>query len=324
MTTRISKLSVRTDNNRTENNGALLLSALLAFGIVNVSPSQAETPAAPPPSNALTAPSNKTAQSKSPVLSAPAAAENKAAGAISQPTATDKPISGAISAPSGAAPAGTAPAITAPSNSAPDAAADPGLSVKKSLFHDLTMKNIRAKKEFGIKVEISNIEELCLKQASSVAECRKAVDETGDRIDSKVNEAEKLRTQQQSLELQQQNNELQAERNRIAEEGSTVVVVNPGLHPRRDIVDPIYGNGGTVITGTSGYGVSGTVTGPNGSLSVQTGGSTIITQPGVIVDNGSSGEIITHPGTPARPPTVSPPGPFVNPRTPSALPTPRR
>ena len=277
----------------------------------------AETPPAPPPSNAITAPANKSAASKSPVLSAPVGSESKpASGVITAPSIDDQATTAApgksssfLTAPSGTAPSGAAPVLSAPTGAASEAPADPGLSVKQSLFHDLNMKNIRAKKDYSIKIDITAAEDVCLKQTSSVAECRKAVDEIGDKIDSKVNEAATVRNQQQSLRIEEERNNLLAEQNRIQAEKPDVVVIDRGrnLH-HGDLVDQ------RAVVESSGFGVSGSLSGPNGSISVHGGSSTVVeTGTAPVVDQGI-----------ARPPTISAPGPFAKPHKPSALPTPRR
>lgn len=277
------------------------------------------TPPAPPPPNAITAPSNRSAQPKSPVLSAPAAAETTPDGAISAPSENrPAPASGVISAPSGAAPAGSVPAITAPRTADPEQPADPGLSVKQSLFHDLNMKNIRAKKDYGLKIDIAPIEELCLKKPSSVAECRKAVDEMSDKIDAKIHDAETLRTQQNSVRLDQERNDLLAEQNRIQAEKPDVVVIERGrkVHHRDLIGQPA----GTVVE-SSGFGLSGSVGGPNGSVSFQGGSGATVTSGNPPINGGDTPSLA---GQNQHPPTVSPPGPFAKPNRPTALPTPRR
>ncbi len=270
-----------------------------------------------PPAGAISAPSGSEPAPHN-VISAPTGAAAPPPGAISAPSgAPAQPLTGVLSAPSGSAPTGAAPAITAPSANNRSEPADPAVSVKQSLFHDLNMKNIRAKKDYGIKLDLAPIEELCLKKVSSVAECRKAVDEMGDRIDSKVNEAETIRSQQRSLRLQEEQNELLAEQNRLQAEKPDVVVVernrNRPYHRPGDFTD----QPGTIIS-ESGTSIGGTFGGPNGSISVQGGIHN------TVIDHGNHGGPVNSAGAPSRPPTVSPPGPFVSPRKPSTLPTPRR
>jgi hypothetical protein len=276
-----------------------------------------ETPPAPPPSNAITAPANKSTASKSPVLSAPGSSESKTASGVITAPSSDKPASATtpgkssavLTAPSGSTPSGAAPVLSAPTAVDSEGPADPGLSVKQSLFHDLNMKSIRAKKEYSIKIDITTAEDVCLKQPSSVAECRKAVDEIGDKIDSKVNEAVTIRNQQQSLRIEEERNNLLAEQNRIQAEKPDVVVIDRAHHLHHgDIIDQ------RAVVESSGFGVSGSLSGPNGSISVHGGSSTVVeTGTAPIIDHGTT-----------RPPTISAPGPFTKPYKPSALPTPKR
>ena len=242
----------------------------------------------------ISAPSAGGSAGTAPAVSAPsgAAPESKSA-VISAPDTSRAAPDGAISAPQGSTRSG-APVISAPSAQPPSGgAADPALSVKKSLYHDLNMKNIAAKRDYLITFDISNVEQVCLKEPSTIADCRKAVDQADEKLQSKINQAEASRSQQRALELQEEANALQRERNRIEEEKPDVVLVERNRRRRRHPYEQVQttvvegANGQTVITETrpvyppvkgdryndipsvinsqqqsSGFGVSGTISGP--------------------------------------------------------------
>jgi hypothetical protein len=56
------------------------------------------------------------------------------------------------------------------------------LSKKKLLLHDLTMTSLRARREFGIRVDLSKAEEICRNPSTSLDDCRSEVTRIDDRI----------------------------------------------------------------------------------------------------------------------------------------------
>ena len=56
------------------------------------------------------------------------------------------------------------------------------LSQKRSLLHDLTVSRLNAKKEYGITISSSNVEETCLLSETTIKECRELVAEKKSEI----------------------------------------------------------------------------------------------------------------------------------------------
>lgn len=59
-------------------------------------------------------------------------------------------------------------------------------SKKSLLLHDLTMKSLRAKRDFDVGVDISKADEVCTNSSTSVDDCRTAVDVLDDRIEDRL------------------------------------------------------------------------------------------------------------------------------------------
>ena len=112
------------------------------------------------------------------------------------------------------------------------------LSRKKSLFHELTMKSIRAKREHDLDFSLSEVEDFCFKQDSSLADCDKQINQASDRIDSKISQLALIKQQERANKLREDANRLQRERNLIDTDRPTVVV-----DQRRHVYVPAFRSG---------------------------------------------------------------------------------
>lgn len=120
-------------------------------------------------------------------------------------------------------------------------------SDKRSLVHEQTMKQLRARDEHKIAVDMLPVSDFCLQDSTSVNDCRKELDLVAERIEPKVAEAERLKAQQRANQLQEQNNEI--EKNKVP----VIVINNMPTAPVRQVGGLIQqkgtvANGGTIIS----------------------------------------------------------------------------
>ncbi len=165
------------------------------------------------------------------------------------------------------------------------------LSRKRSLLHELTMKNLRAREKFGIKLIIDDVEDYCTKSEVSIEDCAKKITEREDRIDSRVSEAALVQEEQKANKLKAEANNLQKERNDIEATKPTVIVNENRFYHRRPIPpghrpDGIYQPyDGHYQQNQSSAGISVTAGGSSGNASISVSGGlqnsqqTTITQP---------------------------------------------
>ena len=113
--------------------------------------------------------------------------------------------------------------------SKPAAPAGPDLSAKKSLLHELSMKEIEARRDYGVRVDIAAVEQLCLSEAATLAECRKEAEAAEDRIDKKAREAALVKVQEKENQLKEQENKLKEEANKLKKERNDIEAGNPDL-----------------------------------------------------------------------------------------------
>lgn len=102
--------------------------------------------------------------------------------------------------------------------------ANPDLAKKKSIFHELNMKNITAKKNLNIKFSIAEIEEICLARTTSLDLCKIEAEKAERKLDEKIVIAEKLNLEKQALKAQQ--DQLALEKEKLAEQRENAVEVN--------------------------------------------------------------------------------------------------
>lgn len=138
------------------------------------------------------------------------------------------------------------------------------MSQKKLLIHDLTMKSIKAKREFEIRFDASGVEAFCLQPETSLEDCQQRIEADSDRLENKTQSSATLKAQQEANQLQKEKNERAAK-----EEKSQVVVVQPNPviiidHPER--------RHGFHEHRSEGFGVKVEASSGSGSVSVQTGG----------------------------------------------------
>ena len=168
-------------------------------------------------------------------------------------------------------------------------------SKKKSLFHELTMKAIKAKRQYQYDYDLEEVETFCFKQESSLADCKDRIKQARQEIDKEVTQFAQVRQQEQANKLREEANRIQKERNETV--ANPVVVIeerrNYYIKPRRYRGHPPiyreghggrYGHqgsrtaGGAAITvtgsGTLGNGSQIGVTGTVGGVSTQTNSTT--------------------------------------------------
>ena len=148
---------------------------------------------------------------------------------------------------------------------------DPDRSQKSSMFHELTMKSIRAREQYNVKVELALAERACVRDRQSLESCAAAIKAAEEELDRKIVVAEQLKTQQQAVKAQEDANKLQAERNEIERSKPTVAVVRrPVIIIRPDTEFSDTGFSDTGLRPQVGVGSSVQVQGslPQGNVSI--------------------------------------------------------
>ncbi len=144
---------------------------------------------------------------------------------------------------------------------------DPDRGTKSSMFHELTMKTIRARESYGIKTELAPVERVCIRELHPLDACAAAIKGVEEELDRKIASADQLKTQQQAVKAQEEANKLQAERNEIERNKPTVavvrrpvIIVRPDTELRPQIGSSVQvqgsgpqGNVSISITENSGY-----------------------------------------------------------------------
>ncbi|MCB0360593.1 MAG: hypothetical protein KDD44_13190 [Bdellovibrionales bacterium] len=137
---------------------------------------------------------------------------------------------------------------------------------KELLVHDLTMKSLRARRQYAVDVAIEPAATECQKADVSLESCRARTEEIADRIDKKIAEREGVVAQEKKNKLLEEANDLQRERNQIEQEKVTVI-----RERRRPIVvrqiDPRHPHHSAGQP--SGYAVGTSLSGTSGSISVE-------------------------------------------------------
>lgn len=115
------------------------------------------------------------------------------------------------------------------------------LGVKRSVYHDLDMLRLNARRNHGIRVDIGSAEEVCLKEVGSIKECREVAEDLEDKITSRIRDAE----------LQKQLAESNRRREAEKSDHTTIVINNNNnevLPTPTPYYDPRYGGqyGGSV------------------------------------------------------------------------------
>lgn len=101
-------------------------------------------------------------------------------------------------------------------------------SFKKSLFHDLNMKNIKANNSYEIKLDLSQAEDVCNSENSTIDECRKQIKEIDTLLDEKIKVAVELETKKKALKLQEEANKIQEQRNDIEKNKPSTIIIQKG------------------------------------------------------------------------------------------------
>ena len=113
---------------------------------------------------------------------------------------------------------------------------DPGLSAKRSMLHELTMKQISARERYGIGIDISAVEDYCLKNPSSIDQCGDSIASASEGLDRRIATAVDIEAKKKANDLQDEANQIQAERNRIEAEKPNITVVQEYYGRNRPII----------------------------------------------------------------------------------------
>ncbi len=108
------------------------------------------------------------------------------------------------------------------------------LSRKKSLFHDLNMKHIKAERDHGIIFDISATEAACNKEDVSIEECQTLVQQAHEALDARMSD-------QELTELQKKNLELELEKQQAATGDSNQQIIIQNNYPTWPTPTPEYG-----------------------------------------------------------------------------------
>ena len=98
------------------------------------------------------------------------------------------------------------------------------LSKKRSLFHELTMKSIRAKRDYKVEYDLNEVEKYCFDQATSLDDCKARIKTTQVELESEIGRAATIVQQEKANQLREEANRLQRERNEIEANNATVIV----------------------------------------------------------------------------------------------------
>lgn len=120
------------------------------------------------------------------------------------------------------------------------------ISEKRSIFHELSMLEAKARKDFHIKVDISEAAKLCLDSKGGIEECRTVSSKLDDKITERMKDAALIKAKEDSVKLQKESNELARTQNIIQQEQTNVTVINPIIE---EFPTPEYRPLGEVSTG---------------------------------------------------------------------------
>ncbi len=172
-------------------------------------------------------------------------------------------------------------------------------SDKQGLFHELTMKNIDAKRKLQVDISIVSAEQLCFDRPSTLDECRAEIERLEDRLDRRVDAATDLREK----ELAKKEKELEKERKKAEAAAQSTVIV-------REVI-PVYRRDGySGYGGYPGYGYQYPGSNRQGGYAGWSGGrrhpygSENTINPRIRVENNSGNIIVQN-----RPTIVTPPPP---------------
>jgi hypothetical protein len=100
---------------------------------------------------------------------------------------------------------------------------------KKSLFQDLSIFASKARREYGVRSSLNDIERICLMDETSVTHCREIIAQEEDRISTRTAEVKNEKRAVEDQELKKKELELKAKE----ETKSTVIIVNQPRRSRR-------------------------------------------------------------------------------------------
>ena len=154
----------------------------------------------------------------------------------------------------------------------PAASEDPSRGAKRSLLHELTMKNIKAREEFEIRYDLKTLEDFCLRKETTVEECQKRISQADSELDKKILRESRIASERK----QRKADEEKAKIAKTQEESNTTqinIIQNRPYYRypqyNNPYPQPTYPGGGVPIGGTP--------------VGVPQGGSGVVNQHGYYV-----------------------------------------
>jgi len=95
---------------------------------------------------------------------------------------------------------GEASRIITETNSVLDEKSLKTLSKKKSLVHDITMRSLEAKRDYDIRTDLDNVEQVCYDTTKSIEECKSAISKVDSFIDDKLKTAALLKKTEETTD----------------------------------------------------------------------------------------------------------------------------
>jgi hypothetical protein len=118
------------------------------------------------------------------------------------------------------------------------------LSRKRTIFHELNMKNIAARRDLGIILDLNSLRQLCEDESISIEECERSAAGYDDQLSRQITDVRLVREKERANELLEEANRIQQERNDIEAERNLIQAVQDGgshgiIFRRRPKIKPI-------------------------------------------------------------------------------------
>lgn len=128
------------------------------------------------------------------------------------------------------------------------------LSEKRSLLHGLTMKQLRARDEFGVDIDIGSARDVCNRVESPLDDCRAEAERLEGIIVERTAAMKVANEKERANALQEEANRIQQERNQIEANKPNVTVIQQYPIRRRPYPPGTYLPGTYPLTGYPGTG----------------------------------------------------------------------
>jgi hypothetical protein len=86
---------------------------------------------------------------------------------------------------------------------AEEAKPDALLESKQSLLHDLNIKNVRANREYGVRINLGAVEDYCLKPETTLLDCQKEIQNSDDHLSIQITQAKLVKEQRRANDLKE-------------------------------------------------------------------------------------------------------------------------